>query len=126
MFENATVADAMHSGLITCAADASVGELAQAMAQGPIHCVVVADGGGRRPWAVVCDVDLMGALAAGDDAPAAALAHTQVVTVAPTAPLTEAARLMAEHRVSHLVVLDPESAHPIAVISTLDVARAAA
>jgi CBS domain-containing protein len=126
MFDDATVADAMHTGLITCAADATVAEVAQAMAQERIHCVVVADGDGRRPWAVVGDLDLMAALAAGGQDPAAALAATEVVTVFPATPLAEAARMMAEHQVSHLVVLDPATAHPIGVVSTLDVARVAA
>jgi CBS domain-containing protein len=126
MFDNATVADAMHTGLITCPAHATVNEIAQAMAQARIHCVIVADGDGRRPWAVVSDLDLMGALVAGGDAPAASLAATEVVTVVPATPLTEAARMMAEHGTGHLVVMDPGTAHPIGVVSTLDIARAAA
>jgi CBS domain-containing protein len=126
MLDDATVADAMHSGLITCPADATVAEIAAAMARERIHCVIVTDGNGRRPWAVVSDLDLMGALVAGGDVPAASLAGTEVLTIAPAAPLAEAARLMAEHQVGHLVVLDPGTGHPIGVVSTLDVARAAA
>jgi CBS domain-containing protein len=124
LFENATVADVMHTGLITCSADATVSEIAAAMSRRRIHFVVVADGDGRRPWAVVSDLKLMGALAAGDDAPAASRAETEVLTVAPGAQLIEAARLMAKHKVNHLVVVDPRTAHPTGVISTLDIARA--
>ena len=125
-FDRATVTDVMHRGLITCPADSTVAEVAATMARERVHCVIVADAGGRRPWAVVSDLDLMAALAAGEDPPAASLAGNRVVIVEPTAPLAEAARLMAEHRVGHLVVVDPVSAHPIGVISTLDVARAMA
>lgn len=125
MFDDATVADAMHTGLITCPADATVAEIAQAMAHEGVHCVIVADSDGRRPWAVVSDLDLMGALVAGGEAPAASLAGTDVVMVAPSAELAEAARMMSEHQVGHLIVVDPATAHPIGIVSTLDVARAA-
>jgi CBS domain-containing protein len=126
MFDGKTVADAMHTGLTTCAADASAAEVARAMSHGRIHCVIVADGDGRRPWAVVSDLDLMRGLVGDGEALAASLAATKVVMVAPTTPLGEAARLMAEHQAGHLVVVHPATAHPIGVISTLDVARAVA
>ena len=126
MPEDVTVADAMHRGLITCPPDAGVAELARTMAQHAIHCVVVADGNGARPWAVVSDLDVMAAIARGENVPAASLAGARVVIVSPEASLVEAARLLAEHRVGHLVVVDPETAHPTGVISTLDVARGVA
>ena len=34
-----------------------------------------------------------------------------------------AARLMAEHEVSHLLVVQAETGHPLGVVSTLNVAR---
>jgi CBS domain-containing protein len=44
--------------------------------------------------------------------------------VATTEPLRRAAQMMAEHEVSHLVAVDPETTKPVGVISTLDIARA--
>lgn len=123
MPDDATVAEVMHSGLITCSADAGVAELAATMARERIHCVVVADGDGARPWAVVSDLDVMAAIARREEVSAASMAGNRVVIVAPTATLVDAARLLAEHRVGHLVVVDHETAHPTGVISTLDVAR---
>jgi CBS domain-containing protein len=122
MPDHATVAEVMHSGLITCPADATVAELAATMARERIHCIVIADAAGARPWAVVSDLDVMAAIARGEHVPAASLAGNRVVLVAPSATLVEAARLLAEHRVGHLVVVDPETAHPTGVLSTLDVA----
>lgn len=126
-FDRATVADVMHRGLVTCPAGATVPEIAGAMARAQIHCVVVADAGGRRPWAVVTDLGLMDALASGSaDAPAASLAVTDVPLVDQGAPLAEAARIMRERRATHVIVVDPGTAGPVGVVSTLDVARAAA
>jgi CBS domain-containing protein len=126
MFADATVADVMHNGLVTCPPHATAADVAATMARERIHCVIVADGNGARPWAVVSDLDVMRAFAAGWNPPAATLGGNRVVMVAPSTPLAEAARLMADHRVGHLVVVDPDTAHATGVISTIDVASAMA
>ena len=74
---------------------------------------------------MLSDLDLMAALAAGDTATAASLAATATVTVESGEPLSEAARVMSENQVAHLVVVESGSDRPVGVISTLDVARAA-
>lgn len=84
MLDDATVAEAMHRGLITGPADATAVEMAQAMADEQIHSVLVADGESRRAWAVVSELDLMaGLVAGGGQAPATSLAGTEVVTWSP-------------------------------------------
>ncbi len=45
------------------------------------------------------------------------------MTVSSDDTLTRAAQLMREYGTSHLVVVDPESATPLGVLSTLDLAR---
>ena len=40
--------------------------------------------------------------------------------------LARGARLMVEHDLSHLIVVEPRSTRPIGVLSTLDIARALA
>jgi CBS domain-containing protein len=131
-FAQAVAADAMHEGIVTCGVDAAVGEVAAAMAGAGIHCVVVAgvrrEGASERlTWGVLSDLDLMAAIASGDTAArAASLAATATVTVETGEPLLEAARIMAEEQIAHLVVVEPGTDRPVGVLSTLDVARAAA
>jgi CBS domain-containing protein len=123
------VREAMHPGVLTCPPDAPLRTVAQIMARYRIHCVVVwgdldelgLDG---NVWGVVSDLDLVGAADDLDGRTAASAAATEIVTVAPAASLAEAARLLTEHAVTHLVVVDPRSDRPVGVLSTLDVARA--
>ena len=131
-FAQAVAGDAMHEGIVTCGVDATVLEVAAAIAAARIHCVVVA-GVVRRgttehlSWGVLSDLDLMAALASGDEsARAASLAATATVTIETEEPLAEAARIMAEQQVAHLVVVERGADRPVGVLSTLDVARAAA
>jgi len=130
-FARAVVADAMHPGIVTCGVDATVPEVAAAMAGTRIHCVVIAGvdrrtGGEHLSWGVLSDLDLMAALAGEDTATAASLAATATITIESDEPLGEAARIMAENQVAHLVVVERGSDRPVGVLSTLDVARAAA
>ena len=130
-FAQAVVADAMHPGIVTCDVEATVTEVAAAMADARIHCVVIAGvsrrhGGEHLTWGVLSDLDLMAALAADGEATAAALAATPTITIESGEPLSQAARIMAENQAAHLVVVEPGSDRPVGVISTLDVARAAA
>jgi len=131
-FAQAVAGDAMHEGIVTCSVDATVIEVAAAMAAARIHCVVVAGvvrhgTAEHLSWGVLSDLDLMAALASGDEtASAASLAATATVTIETSEPLAEAARIMAEEQVAHLVVVEKGADRPVGVLSTLDVARAAA
>ena len=74
---------------------------------------------------VVSDLDLVAAVAGGEDAGTVAgkVAATPAVAVGLREPLARAAQMMAEQAVTHLVVVDPRSVRPVGVISTFDVAR---
>lgn len=88
-----------------------------------IHCVVVSEMEGGKPVGVISDIDLAVATSAGArDGTAGQLAVTESVTVAADDSLDRASQLMAEHRVSHLVVIQPHSGHPVGVLSALDLA----
>ena len=50
------------------------------------------------------------------------MAKVPLISVEPSMPLREAAGLMLEHRVTHLVVVEPGTQRPVGVLSTLDVA----
>jgi CBS domain-containing protein len=72
-------------------------------------------------WGVVADVDLLGAADGDlDTLTAGETAGTELPTVTPDETLSRAAQLMAEHGVSHLIVV--EDGRAVGVVSTLDVA----
>lgn len=121
-YEHATVADAMRPGVISCLAETSARTLAQIMAQEHVHSVVVDRG--ERGWGVVNDLDLVRAaggdfelIIAGEIA-----AASDLPTVSPEDRLDQAGRLMVEHGVTHMLVVDPGSQRPMGVLSTLDIA----
>jgi CBS domain-containing protein len=129
--ETVTVADVMRPGVLSCPPDAAVVTVARMMATHRIHAVVVdgdladASRRSRSVWGVVSDLDLARAASAGvDELTAADLAATEPLIVEPSATVAEAARLMDEHGIAHLIVA--EGAWPIGVISTLDIADALA
>lgn len=125
--------EVMHRGVIDCPPQTPVSEVVLLMAEHGVHCVVV-DGLARDRhrneqlvWGILSDVELMRAV--GDDqvdAQVGLVAATEIVTIAPEDDVHIAAQLMSEHECSHLVVVDPDVARPVGVISTLDVARALA
>jgi CBS domain-containing protein len=122
-FEDASVVDAMRIGIISCPPDTSLRDVARIMATYRIHSVVVSEMEGGAPVGVVSDSDLAAAAASGSrDGTAGQLAATEPVTVAADDSLERAAQLMAEHQVSHLVVVQRHSGHPVGVLSALDLA----
>jgi CBS domain-containing protein len=99
------------------------------MAENEIHCVVAIDAGppgedDDRLWGIVSDIDLMRGIGSPVRLDAGNLAALEVPLVKPQDSLERAAQLMAEHEVAHLVVVADD--RPVGVISTLDIARAAA
>jgi CBS domain-containing protein len=122
-FEHASVVDAMRLGIINCHPTASLKDVARIMATYRIHSVVVNEMEGGSPLGVIGAVDLAAAAARGSFlSTAAELARAEPVTVAADESLGRAARLMAEHEVSHLVVIQPQTGHPVGMLSALDVA----
>ena len=128
--EHATVAEAMHPGVITCPSETSLRAVARMMATYRVHCIVVfyePDETDPVSLSVVSDLDLAGGLMDGglDERTAGELAATPVVTVRADETLDRAAQLMVEHGTAHLVVLEPGTGIPAGVLSTLDLARLA-
>lgn len=126
----ATVAEAMHRGVIFCERQATAQELTDTMIAHGVHSVAVlghAQNEHRDPtvWGIVSDVDLLAA-ALDPDAPGTAgdLAHQPVITIRATRPIREAAETIATYRVNHLVVIDGEMQTPVGFIAPLDIARA--
>jgi CBS domain-containing protein len=131
--DEATVADVMHPGVLTCAPETSLRDVAEIMATHRTHAVVV-DGiatdavrGSHLVWGVVSALDLARAIDEDPDrVDAGRIAVTEIVTVAPSDSLSQAARLMSEHDVMHLVVVPERRGRPVGVISAFDIARAVA
>ena len=124
------VEDYMHAGVVTCDVQAPLTEVAGLLADARIHCVVVAglattSNGTRLTWGTLTDVDLLRALDRGEGAvTAGTVAATEIVTVTEDVTIARVVQLMSEHEVSHLIVVEQD--FPVGVISSLDVARAAA
>jgi CBS domain-containing protein len=128
----ATVADAMTVGVISCRPETPLTTVARLMITHRVHAVFVFDDGQEADetvglWGLVSDLDL--AAAVFDDVErrtAGRVCASPLVTVRPDQPLEYASRLMVANSVSHLAVLDPATERPVGVLSTLDIARAAA
>ena len=125
--EHATVLDAMHPGILTCAPEASLVEVARMMATHHVHAVAVLGiqpgEQGRLVWGIVSDLDVVrAAQTAGSEAVTAAdVTATEPVTVDAGEPLLTAARVMQEHDVHHLVVVSGRDPRPIGILSSLDI-----
>jgi CBS domain-containing protein len=126
------VSEAMHKGLFTCTADTPLSSVARIMANEHIHAVVVSGiaidpRGDDHAWGIVSDLDLLrAALALSGDVAAGQVAAMEFLTVDAGESLERAAQMMAEHEVTHLIVLDPRSGHAVGVLSTHDIAGAIA
>jgi CBS domain-containing protein len=119
------VQDVMHTGMLTTDPTTPLRVAARLMVEQRVHAVAVADPDhSRRPWGFITDLDVAAASAEGLDETAGEAAKHDVVTISATDSLNWAAHQMMEHGVSHLVVVDPNTGHPIGILSTLDVASA--
>ena len=131
-FSELAVSDAMSGGVIRCTPDTPLVNVARLMADHRVHAIFVFDFGSEDDetvelWGLVSDLDVAAAVCGDiEKRTARDSAVAPLVTITSAAPLEWAARLMVEHDVSHLAVLDPVSNRPVGVVSTLDIARAAA
>jgi CBS domain-containing protein len=112
-----TVADVMTRDPITLAADASVVEAAQVMREADIDDVVVCDD--DRITGIVTDRDLVvRALADARDArlvPLREVLSPSVMTVTPDTDVDDAIRMMREHALRRLPVVDGD--RPVGIVS---------
>jgi CBS domain-containing protein len=121
--EHATVADAMHPGVMTCDPDAPLTDVARMMASHHVHCIaVLGDDGESLAWGIISDLDLIRAGIDFSGQVAATMAMQPVLTVELSTSLIAAAREMLSHGSSHALVVDPREHRPVGVLSTLDIA----
>ena len=125
-YRNASVADVMTPGIITCAPATRLEDVAELMATHRVHAIAV---GGTAAegvvWGVIDSATLLVALEHPEDGDVAeAISRQPANSIAPDAPLSAAVRLMNERNTTHLLVVD--AGHPAGVISALDIAGAVA
>jgi CBS domain-containing protein len=127
MTNHVRVRDCMHAGIFSCSADTPLSEVARMMGERRVHSIAVPELGHERPWSswsIVSDMDLMAAVASGQEGTARQLATSPSPTISADDELSEAARLMRKNAVAHLVVIDSAGGYPVGIISTLDIASA--
>lgn len=123
-FAQARVADVMHGPVVVCGPETPIQSVAQTMADEHVHAVVVT-GIERTAWGVVTALDIAAAaLTDATERVARDFAVAEPVTVSAEALLPEAARVLVEHQVNHLLVADADpDGRPTGVVSTTDVVR---
>jgi CBS domain-containing protein len=126
-WEEVTVAEVMHPGIVVCSPGAPARVAARLMAQHRIHAVVLmADDDEGCDWSVLTDADLLEAAARGelDGLMAGDVARARAGTVSRRDSLERARELMRAHGVTHLLVTG--RGRPVGVVSTLDLVQAVA
>jgi CBS domain-containing protein len=120
------VRDLMHTGLITCKPNATLGQVAVLLNQHHVHALIVTDRDGRANG-IITDLDLMAgewlssdseSLAVMRKLTASDLMTHPVDSVEASTPLTEAVDLLMKKSVSRLLVTD--NGKPIGIISLSD------
>ena len=123
---NKLVKDLMHSGLITCKPNATLGDVAVLLNKHHIHALVVADDDGQA-LGIISDFDLLAGEWLSSDPEslnimltltASDLMSKPVDSVETNTSLTEAANMLLEKEVSRLLVT--ENGQPAGVISLSD------
>ena len=120
--------EAMHRGVLSVPFHTPLTKVAEMMARYRMHCVVALDERGEyqtRYWGLIPAAELVRIATTQDleDRTAGGSMTSQVVTVEPADSVHDAAELMSDHEVDHVIVVDPVSDRPVGVISTLDVAQ---
>ncbi len=119
--DTATVAEAMHPGVITCAPESGLSTVAATMAANAVHAVVLL-AHDRESALVVSDLDVVrAALRDAAGVTAAEIAREPLATVVSSAPLSQAIALMARREDAHLLVSQPGVGWPAGMLSSLDV-----
>lgn len=119
------VADAMHTGILTTDSDTPLRVVARLMATQHVHAIAIADPDyAQRPYRFVTTLDVAVAAAEDTDPTAGQVAGQAVLFVSAADSLGDAASRFLQRGASHAVVVDPDTAHPVGVLSTLDIAAA--
>jgi CBS domain-containing protein len=125
-FEDAQVHDVMRVGVVTCRPQTKLADVARMMVGYDVHSIVVAEVGEASPWGIVTSLDLARVPDKLDSMTAGEIAKTNLVTIKSNESLEEAAKVMAEHGISHLIAVQPDYDRPAGMISARDLTLALA
>ena len=118
----AQVRDSMTTDVVTVEPSANITEAARRMIENEKGPLPVVEAG--RVVAVVTDRDILARVVAADRDPHSVrvedIATKDLVTASPDQDLDEARRLMAEHRLDRLIVVEEDN-HLLGVISEADI-----
>lgn len=118
------ISDVMHAGIIDCDSHTSIEDVAARMSRLGVHSLAIRDRAGDVP-AIVSDLDVVAAIGTGEQGlQIRDVAAEATITVSAGQSLRDAARLMSERGITHLVVLDDASGAPCGVVSSTDVLAA--
>lgn len=113
-----SVAHVMTHHVVFAAPDHTIAHVREIMAGKNIHALpVVAQN--RQVQGIVTTGDLAGQL--NDDTPVSDVMSEKVVRINAAKPVSEAARLMREHHIHHLVVADKDMV--VGILSTFDLLK---
>ena len=119
----------MHEGVVSCAPDATLDDVAETMRGANVSAIVVVQGGAAA--GVISRTDLVNVAFVQPyvrywrGMAARHLMTAPVVSVRPEAPLSKALEILRTHRIHRLVVTEPGPAgeRPVGILSLSDVLR---
>lgn len=126
------VGDVMHVGVISCTAGTSVREAINILDEHRIHALVVVDGPGYLAG-IVSQTDVLRAWRRGGSyeevmsQPVSNIMTRSVITCMPHIPLERAAKMLTDHHIHRLVVVEERNdgrLWPIGILSMTDIVRA--
>lgn len=123
------VSEVMHPGVMTCHSGSSLYDVARTMGTHGVHAVAIWGDEGEDSvgfLGMISALDLIAAVMRGESLASSALvaARQDVHTVRAGSTLSDAARLMADERASHVIVMADDRDRIVGVLSALDVTRA--
>lgn len=123
------VSEIMHEGVITCAPDTPLPDVARTMTRHDVSAIVVVEEDGSLAG-IISRTDLLVLYGYDEMWPhlqAGQVMIRSVITVEPTASAVEAARKLHEHKIHRLIVTDSNGhtgkVKPIGVLSITDIVR---
>lgn len=126
---NMTVRDAMHEGVVSCDSSTSVRDAAHMMNERRLRSLVVMDfdcalGGIISETDIVAAKMLNEGARGWDQLTVGEIMTNRVLTVTPDMTLTEAAKIIVDHRIHRAVVAETDDiCNPIGILSLGDIMR---
>lgn len=117
-----TAKDVMTRGVVTISPSATIAEAAKVMSENKVGCLIIIEN--NRPVGIITDTDILARVVSKELNPSKVkvknVMSTPLITIAPDADISEAARLMEQTQVKRLPVM--KNNRLVGLISTTDLA----